>query len=466
LKKLERRLGSLIKRSEGMVIGLVNHLWQSTIFVAGMALLTLLLRHNSARLRYALWLSASLKFLVPFALITALAAHISWRSGLATPPPSFVVLMDRIAEPLATPNPTVRHAPSLATWLSHESILTSLAVIWACGVLTVLVFWLRRWRQIRHALHTARPANIAFPIPVRCSTILLEPGVVGFLHPVLLVPDGIEDRLSADQLRAVLAHELCHVRRRDNLTATSHMLVEALLWFYPLIWWLGARLMVERERACDEAVLRNGNNPQAYAEAILQVCQHYLESPLICAAGVSGTNLKRRIEVIMKNQLATRLSAPKKLILAAAAAAAVAMPLVMGLTASPTAHAQSPVVVRFVPAPKSAVMVNVTIYRNGTLVSNPAVAMNFGRPGTIAIPGLKLQIAAIDASESQVDLLVRLGFSAQVETWPPTGPALRVAYGKEGVVEVKDETNQDIRIVMIVQRVNVGENLPVHGPQT
>jgi lipopolysaccharide transport protein LptA len=139
----------------------------------------------------------------------------------------------------------------------------------------------------------------------------------------------------------VLAHELCHVRRRDNLTAAFHMVVEALLWFYPLVWWLGARLVAERERACDEEVLLSGTDPGAYAEGILRVCQHFLESPLICAAGVSGSNLKTRIEAIMNNQLAHRLNGPKKVMLAAAAVAAVAVPLVLGLAGSSTVRAQS-----------------------------------------------------------------------------------------------------------------------------
>jgi hypothetical protein len=57
----------------------------------------------------------------------------------------------------------------------------------------------------------------------------------------------------AASMEAMLAHELCHVRRRDNLVAAMHMMVEAVFWFHPLVWWIGVRLMEERERACDEA---------------------------------------------------------------------------------------------------------------------------------------------------------------------------------------------------------------------
>ena len=118
----------------------------------------------------------------------------------------------------------------------------------------------------------------------------------GIFRPVLLLPEGITDRLSPAQLQAVLAHELCHVRRRDNLAAAIHMFVEALFWFHPLVWWIKARLIEEQERACDEEVLRLGGDPQVYAESILKICEFYLTSPLICVSGITGSNLKKRIE--------------------------------------------------------------------------------------------------------------------------------------------------------------------------
>jgi beta-lactamase regulating signal transducer with metallopeptidase domain len=89
---------------------------------------------------------------------------------------------------------------------------------------------------------------------------------------VLLLPEGIADRLAPAQYDAIVAHEmLCHVQRRDNLTGAAHLIVEAIFWFHPLVWWIRARLLEERERACDEAVLQSGSKPQRYAEGILNV---------------------------------------------------------------------------------------------------------------------------------------------------------------------------------------------------
>jgi hypothetical protein len=119
------------------------------------------------------------------------------------------------------------------------------------------------------------------------------------------------------------------------------MIVEAVFWFHPLVWWIGARLVEERERACDEAVLTLGSEPRDYAEAILNVCKSYPESPLPCVSGVTGSNLQKRIEAIMSGGLALKLSFGKRVALASAVAAALAIPVAIGMIDAPAIRAQS-----------------------------------------------------------------------------------------------------------------------------
>ena len=135
---------------------------------------------------------------------------------------------------------------------------------------------------------------------------LPEPGVYG-IWSVLLLPAGIIDQLTPGQMNAIVAHELCHVRRRDNLGTVIHMAVEAVFWFHPLVWWIGARLMEERERACDEEVLRWGYSPQVRMRRESRICELYMASPLDCVAEWTGANLKVRIEEIMANRESFRL---------------------------------------------------------------------------------------------------------------------------------------------------------------
>jgi len=173
------------------------------------------------------------------------------------------------------------------------------------------------------------------------SPALLEPGIFGIFRPVLLLPEGIADRLTPEQLQSILAHELCHVKRRDNLAAAMHMLVEAAFWFHPLVWWIGARMVEERERACDEEVLRSGKEPEVYAEGILKVCRFYIESPIECVAGVTGSDLKRRIEEIMTRGIALELDLGRKLLLAIAGLVTIAGPVAVGVLNAPPMRAQT-----------------------------------------------------------------------------------------------------------------------------
>src|SRR5262249_25937903 len=134
-----------------------------------------------------------------------------------------------------------------------------------------------------------------------------------------------------EQFDTAIAHELCHVRRRDNLLAAIHMLVEAVFWFHPLVWWIGKRLVEERELACDEAVMAQGGSPRDYADAILGVCKHYVEAPLICVSGVTGADIKKRVEAILSPRKILGLALSQKLLLITAALVAAIVPFVAGI---------------------------------------------------------------------------------------------------------------------------------------
>jgi uncharacterized protein (TIGR03435 family) len=317
---------------------LANHLWQSTLFAVLAGLLTLAFRRNRAPVRYSLWLAASLKFLVPFSLLVGIGAQLDWRTEPAATPAPVTFVAHRIGQPFA---PSVTQPVLSAVPPPPSRVPSLLFGVWLLGFLTVTLSWFNRWRRIRTVLRSASPLPMDLPIPVMGSSARLEPGVFGILRPVLLLPEKLADHLTPAQLDAVLAHELCHVRRRDNLAAAIHMFVEALFWFHPLVWWIETRMMEERERACDEEVLRAARDPEVYAEGLLNVCKLYLESPMPCMSGVTGADLKKRIETIMTHRVTHSLTFGKKLLLAAAGMAAVATPIIIGALDLPVGRAQS-----------------------------------------------------------------------------------------------------------------------------
>jgi len=312
---------------------MANHLWQSTLVVALVWLASLALRRHDARARYWLWAAASLKFLLPFSWLIGLGAQVEWRTApaMAQPAATFVMQEILLAPPLL--QASVPHLPqetSTGSW-----VMWLLLGLWLAGTAVVLVWWVRHWRPMRAALHRATPLRLAGcdtgGLTVMSSRSAFEPGVVGILRPVLVLPEGLIDRLTPAQLDAILAHERAHVRARDNLFAAVHMAVEAIFWFHPLVWWIERRLIDERERACDEAVVRAGKQPADYAEGILAVCRWSLESPVMCVSGVTGSDLRRRIETIMANRLGRRLPMTGRVLLASAALIVIGAPVGIGL---------------------------------------------------------------------------------------------------------------------------------------
>ena len=311
----------------------LDHVWQSTLCAGVIGVLALACRHNRARLRYALWLAASFKFLVPFALLTATGGFLEWQQAPAP-----------IRSVVASPGVRDFNAPFAALWVDATPMVAATAqprwiaplflAVWACGFAAIVLRRLRQLRAIHSAVRASRPFAAATPvaagIEIRTAPTVLEPGVVGVRRPVILLPEGIESYLTGGQLDAVLVHETWHVRRRDNLTAAVHMVVEAIFWFHPLVWWIGARLVATREQACDEHVVTQTAEPIAYAEGIVGVCRRYVETPLMSVAGVGGADVKARIDAILARRIGLRLTMAKRLMLAGVAALSLAVPVVAG----------------------------------------------------------------------------------------------------------------------------------------
>jgi multidrug efflux system membrane fusion protein len=189
----------------------------------------------------------------------------------------------------------------------------------------------REWRRLRSTVRASTRETMPLAVEVRSFPGLMEPAVVGVFRPILLLPAGMRERLTPSEFESIVAHELCHVRRRDNLAAAIHMVVEMLFWFHPLVWWIGARLMGERERACDEEVLALGHEPEIYAGGILKICEAYVQPPLPFVSGITGANLKSRIGAILAAHIPCDLRFSRKAALAAAAVAAVVLPITAGM---------------------------------------------------------------------------------------------------------------------------------------
>ncbi len=288
---------------------LTAHVWQSTLCTAAAAaIIVLILRRAPARYRYAMWMLAAAKFLLPFAFLVATGAAFSPWLPAALPLASWI---DR-----SLPFFTLRSGTSeLWTPGRVDLIWPVLMVVWIGGGATLLTWRLRQWRAAVELVQHAKPlgsgrevealaramqkSTCAREIDLRQGDSTVEPGIVGIVAPAIVWPAGLSKRLNDDELEAVLAHEIAHVKRRDNLTAWLQIAVETLFWFYPLTWWLGTRIVNERERACDEEVVHMGTDTRSYAAGILKVCNFCLRAPAPFVTGVGGSDLAQRIERIV-----------------------------------------------------------------------------------------------------------------------------------------------------------------------
>src|SRR5437879_13771653 len=139
-----------------LVPALGNHLWQSTVFVIAAGLLRLVLRKNHARVRYWLWLAASVKFLIPFSLLVAVGSYFPGSRGTVETKAAFYFAVEQVSQPFT--QPTMPVIPQVAVSTALTQLLPALlAVVWLCGFLVVIFHWYFRWRRISAAIRKSVP---------------------------------------------------------------------------------------------------------------------------------------------------------------------------------------------------------------------------------------------------------------------------------------------------------------------
>jgi len=121
------------------------------------------------------------------------------------------------------------------------------------------------------------------------SSSLKMPTAVGFIRPLVVIPEWAMKELSTEELNSILLHELAHLRRWDDCTNLAQKILGALLFFHPAVWWIERKLTLEREMACDDLVLSRTENPRAYAECLVSLAEKgFLRRGLAMAQAAIG----------------------------------------------------------------------------------------------------------------------------------------------------------------------------------
>lgn len=284
---------------------LVHFLWQGTLVAFGLAAGLSLLRSRSASVRYTASVAA-LALLLVLPVATALQSYPD-SSPVSSAPSVTSVPAAPVSQPAAAE--ILPSAPTIRERL--QPYLPSLLSVWLAGVVLLSVWHLGGWMQARRLTRIGtRPVEerwelillrlrgrlgIDRAVEILESSAVPVPAVVGWLKPVILVPASAFAGLTTQQLEAVLAHELAHVRRHDYLVNLLQAAVETLLFYHPAVWWVSRQVRQERECCCDDLAVAVCGDRLDYARALAAL--ETLRTPRL-VLGADGGSLLRRIRRI------------------------------------------------------------------------------------------------------------------------------------------------------------------------
>ena len=227
------------------------------------------------------------------------------------------VLIACLALPLVQPQkkviqPGPSRGPAIAAPASPKgSFIVSPETVWVLGASVLIVrmalgMWRLRRLRVDSVFHSMEDG-----VPVRTSNAVSSPVAFGFLDPVILLPDPTLS-LAPNLRRAMIAHEIAHVRRKDWIFILGEEAARAALWFHPAVWWLLAQIRLAREQAVDQQVAE-ATDPAQYVEALLSVAGlrtrpiPFLVSPFLVRMMSSRSSLERRLQALNKEVRMSRI---------------------------------------------------------------------------------------------------------------------------------------------------------------
>ena len=292
--------------------------WQSSVLIAVLFAIDFALRRRvRAAVRYALWLVLLVKLLLPPSL--ALPTSAAWWLFPAVTTPARPHVTKFVVNYGADTAPSLPLQPIPAFTPPPRPPMSAVAWIilaWSAISVCLLVWLAARWRQVICDVKRATPApawlNELFDeakdssglrrnVRLRLTDQAMSPAVCGLFRPVILLPQSLVQKLPPAQLRAVLLHELTHLRRGDVWINCAQALVQIVYWWHPLLWLANARTRSVREEAVDDAVmLALRDDAEAYAPTLLEVAKLAFHRPLASLGLVgileSRSALRQRIE--------------------------------------------------------------------------------------------------------------------------------------------------------------------------
>jgi len=260
--------------------GALNSLWLGVLPVVLAAAAMRAMPRSNATTRYAVWFTALLLVLATPAILliprsTAVAAATTIPAAPA---------------PWAVPVTAAWPIYAALAWLAITAILLA-RIVWSIA-------------HIHGLKHRARPFGRRDRIRILASDEVRVPMAAGFLHRAVIFPESVIEELSPAEFEQVLCHELAHLRRWDDWTQLIQAVIEAVLFFHPAVYWIGRRLKIEREMACDDWVVSATGKARPYAACLthLHELTRRASAPQLAPGATTRTRwqISARIEALLE----------------------------------------------------------------------------------------------------------------------------------------------------------------------
>ncbi|WP_184550055.1 M56 family metallopeptidase [Mucilaginibacter sp. FT3.2] len=298
--------------SQVLGITIIHSLWQGLLvwFVLRLVFtcapsMSSIKKHNWAM---AAMLAITTWFVYTF--VSQMQAHVWVNLSAATAPallPHFVFPLNHFAHPVAS------------AYYNYviEGYLPYISAIYFIGLTFNMLSMAINWQRINHIKRTMIPSDrmqdyvdafcqqlhITKYVSVNISRYVDVPCMIGFFSPIILLPISLTTHLSAEEIKAILLHELSHIKRNDYLLNLVQQFISILLFFNPFAQLINRIINQERENRCDDLVVQTTAQPLVYAHALLKLEQtRQVNLQMALAATGKKHHLLNRIERIMKPQ--------------------------------------------------------------------------------------------------------------------------------------------------------------------
>lgn len=294
--------------AQALTFTLLHSLWQGLIvFLVLKSALAIIPQQRSAY-RYGAT-AASLVLLLAATVITFFTLY---NPGERQPGLSAMFVFSKQRSITADEPVTARISSAIGLYSDYILLAWGLGCAFFMLKLSAGYWYLHRLKRTSIPLlneWTERMTMLSRKLGLTARVVLAEsarvytPMVVGVVRPFIILPAGLISGLNAEQLEAILLHELMHIRRNDFLLNLFQSLLEALLFFNPFVWMISAILRTEREHCCDDAVIVNGANTKAYVRALAALEESRSTNTLALSFAGNKNQLLERIKRLMEKSV-------------------------------------------------------------------------------------------------------------------------------------------------------------------